>query len=129
VDVVTFRLTGKSALAAIVALAIAYIEITAWQFSRECAQLDRVKSDLEFWLRAGEMRNVVACDHAAVDSGEKRDERHSLRDRHHVVGPRTCHLEVDLAELGLAIRAQVLVAKASRDLVVAVEAADHQELL
>jgi hypothetical protein len=60
VDVVTFRFTGKSAIVAIVALAIAYIEITAWQFSRECAQLDRVKSDLEFWLRAGEMRKLVA---------------------------------------------------------------------
>src|SRR6202035_3605886 len=44
-------------------------------------------------------------------------------------GARTGHLDIDLAELGLPIRAQVLVAEASRDLVVAIEAADHQDLL
>ena len=38
-------------------------------------------------------------------------------------------LDVDLGELGLAIGAQVLVAEALGDLVVAVEAGDHQQLL
>ena len=38
-------------------------------------------------------------------------------------------LDVDLRELGLAVGAQVLVAEALRDLVVAVEAGDHQQLL
>ena len=39
------------------------------------------------------------------------------------------HLEVDLGELGLAVGAQVFVAEAARDLEVAVEAGDHQDLL
>ena len=39
------------------------------------------------------------------------------------------HLDVELRELGLAVRAQVLVAEAARDLVVALEAGDHQQLL
>ena len=39
------------------------------------------------------------------------------------------HLGVELHELELAVGAQVLVAQAARDLVVAVEAADHQQLL
>ena len=38
-------------------------------------------------------------------------------------------LDVDLRELGLAVGAQVLVAEALDDLVVAVEARDHQQLL
>ena len=39
------------------------------------------------------------------------------------------HLDVDLGELGLAVGAQVLVAEAARDLVVALDAADHEQLL
>ena len=39
------------------------------------------------------------------------------------------HLEVELRELGLPVAAEVLVAEAPRDLVVAVDARDHQELL
>ena len=39
------------------------------------------------------------------------------------------HLDVDLRELGLAVGAQVLVAEAAGDLVVALDAADHQQLL
>ncbi len=38
-------------------------------------------------------------------------------------------LDVDLRELGLAVRAQVLVAEAARDLEVAVEARHHEQLL
>ena len=37
--------------------------------------------------------------------------------------------DIDLRELGLAIRAQVFVAETLHDLVVAVEAGDHQQLL
>ena len=43
--------------------------------------------------------------------------------------PRKAHLQVDLRELQLAVGAQVLVAEAARDLEVAVEAGDHQDLL
>ena len=39
------------------------------------------------------------------------------------------HLEVDLGEVGLAVGAEVFVAEAAGDLEVAVEAADHEELL
>ena len=39
------------------------------------------------------------------------------------------HLEVELRELGLPVAAQVLVAEAARDLEVAVDARDHQQLL
>ena len=39
------------------------------------------------------------------------------------------HLDVELGELGLAVGAQVLVAEAARDLVVALVAAHHQQLL
>ena len=50
-------------------------------------------------------------------------------DADHVVLDDEGHLEVELGELGLAVRAQVLVAKAARDLEVAFEAADHEQLL
>ena len=39
------------------------------------------------------------------------------------------HLDVELSELGLAIGAEILVAVATCDLVVALDAADHEELL
>ena len=66
----------------------------------------------------------VEVEHAPID---RRD--HALGDRLDVFGARTGHLDIDLAELGLAIGAQILVAEASRDLIVAIEAADHQDLL
>src|SRR5207248_10426983 len=47
----------------------------------------------------------------------------------HRLLPRKGHLQVDLAELRLTIRAQVFVAEASSDLEVAIEAGDHQNLL
>jgi hypothetical protein len=39
------------------------------------------------------------------------------------------HLDVELGELGLAVGARILVAEAARDLHVAADAADHQDLL
>jgi hypothetical protein len=47
----------------------------------------------------------------------------------HVVGVGEAHLGVELHELELAVGAQILVAQAARDLVVAVHAADHEQLL
>ena len=49
--------------------------------------------------------------------------------REHVLDADERHLEVDLRELELAVGALVLVAEAARDLEVAVEARDHQQLL
>ena len=50
-------------------------------------------------------------------------------DVEHVLLAHERHLEVDLRVLGLAVGAQVLVAQAARELEVAVEARDHQDLL
>ncbi len=59
------------------------------------------------------------------------DQRHdqTLDHPHDLVAADERHLDVDLGELGLAVGAQVLVAEAARDLVVAVDAADHEDLL
>ena len=54
---------------------------------------------------------------------------HALDPGHDVVLAHEAHLQVELRELGLAVAAQVLVAQAARDLEVAVEAADHEQLL
>ena len=53
----------------------------------------------------------------------------SLREREDVVALHERRLDVDLRELGLAVGAQVLVAEAARDLEIAVEPADHEQLL
>ena len=54
---------------------------------------------------------------------------HRLHALDHVVLVHERHLEVELGELGLAVGARVLVAEAAGDLVVALAAADHQQLL
>ena len=55
---------------------------------------------------------------------------HRLDRREHVLLGRERHLEIELVELaGAAVGARVLVAKAGRDLEVAVEAGHHQKLL
>src|SRR5207245_7360704 len=51
---------------------------------------------------------------------------------HHFPDPlrlRIGHLQIDLGELGLAVGAQVFVAKAADDLKILVESRDHQDLL
>jgi len=95
VDIVTVRFTGKSAIVALVALAIAYVKITGWQFSRECAQLDRVKGDLEFWLSAGEMRKLVADLHHV-------DLKHLTSDQSRQMSERTGQLKAYLTALTCA---------------------------
>ena len=47
----------------------------------------------------------------------------------HVVDLDEGHLDVELGEVGLAVGAEVLVAEAAGDLVVALEPGDHQQLL
>src|SRR5208282_4069456 len=71
-----------------------------------------------------ERRLHVNVEHVAID---RRD--HSLRDRLDILGPRARHLDIDLAEFGLAIRAQILVAETPGYLIIAIESADHQNLL
>ena len=65
-----------------------------------------------------------------VEPADREDLRHeALVDVDDVVLLDERHLEVELRELGLAVGAQVLVAKAARDLEVALVAGDHQQLL
>jgi hypothetical protein len=53
----------------------------------------------------------------------------ALDRRDHVLLGHEAHLDVDLGVLGLAVAAQILVAVRMRELVVAVIARDHQQLL
>ena len=94
-DIITVRLKGKSALVALVVLVIAYVNITRWQFSRECGQLDRVKSDLEFWLAASEMRKLVADLHHM-------DLKHLTPEQNRQMSQRTDQLKVHLTALTCA---------------------------
>ena len=59
----------------------------------------------------------------------RRPRHHGLHRGEHVVLLDEGHLDVELGELGLAVGAQVLVAEAAGDLVVALEAGDHKQLL
>src|SRR4029077_8784165 len=64
----------------------------------------------------------------AADSLEDRGEE-PLVELDYIVPVDERHLDIELGEVGLAVGAQVLVAKAAGDLVVALEAGDHQQLL
>ena len=64
----------------------------------------------------------------SVDSFETRDD-HALQHLQHVLAGRERELEVELTKLELAVGAEILVPPAGRDLVVAVEPADHEQLL
>ena len=55
--------------------------------------------------------------------------QHVLELSHDVVLLDKAHLDVDLGELGLAVGAQILVTEALGNLVVALDAADHEKLL
>ena len=59
----------------------------------------------------------------------ERVDEHFLERAHDVVLVNEGHLDIDLGELGLAVGAQVLVAEALGNLVVALDATDHEELL
>src|SRR5207244_6728097 len=52
-----------------------------------------------------------------------------LQDVEHILARGKRELEIELAELELPIRAQIFVSPGGRDLVVAVEPADHEQLL
>ena len=115
---------------------------------------ERAREDLE--LRAGQRVAEVADLEAEADVGpvgpvaghrlvvaqprprrrghrEGRGLEHArhqpLDDPDHVVLVHEAHLEVELGELGLAVGAEGLVAEAAGDLVVALEARHHQQLL
>ena len=62
--------------------------------------------------------------HAAEGIGQDFFER-----AHNVVLVHEGHLDIDLGELGLTVGAQILVAEALGNLVVALDATDHEQLL
>ncbi len=65
-----------------------------------------------------------------LDAGDgARAHHHCFDDAENVFLARERHFEVELREFGLAVGAQILVAKTFDDLEVAVEAANHQDLL
>ena len=64
----------------------------------------------------------------APDGLERGNDR-GLHHVEHVLAVDECHLEVELTELELPVGSQVFVPPARRDLVVAVDPADHEELL
>ena len=73
--------------------------------------------------------NGVAAQRSIGHDGARDLGDHRLDEGHHVFLRDEAHLDVELRELRAAVGARVLVAHAVRDLEVAVEARDHQQLL
>ena len=71
-----------------------------------------------------ERRSQILSKQLAENMGHQ-----TLNHAHHVFPGHERHFHVDLGELRLAVGAEILVAKATHDLVVAVEACHHQNLL
>ena len=93
------------------------------------ANVGLVRSEAVDGLAVREAREGVGEDGSLGNDGARDGEGHALHPGHDVVLAHEAHLQVELGELGLAVAAQVLVAQAARDLEVAVEAADHEQLL
>ena len=80
-------------------------------------------------LVVGEARKGHVLEGPLGGDGAGDRDRHGLDEVHHRVLGDEAHLEVELGELRLPIAAEILVPEAARDLVVAVQARDHEELL
>ena len=93
------------------------------------AHVGLVRPEAVDGLAIGEARERIGQDGPIGSDGPCHRERHPLDPGHHVVLADEAHLEVELCELGLSVAPQVLVTQAARDLEVAVEATDHEELL
>ncbi len=106
-----------------------------FRFVRE-AICDFVKLHAEAQVRlvAAVFADAVLVEHVrkrrgGFDTGDgARVDHHFFDDAENIFLARKGHFEVELREFGLAIGAQVFVAKTFDDLEVAVEAADHQNL-
>jgi hypothetical protein len=104
--------------------------------ARPLADLDELERETQVGLVDAVALHRVAPRHARerrldldVHRLAERLGEHALPHLEHVVFLDERHLHVELRELRLAIGAQVLVAEAARDLEVAVESRDHQDLL
>ncbi len=93
------------------------------------AHVRLVRAEAVDGLAIREPREGVVVDRPVGDHGARHGQRHLLHPGHHVFLADEAHLQVQLGELRLAVAAQVLVAQAAGDLEVAVEAADHEQLL
>ena len=80
-------------------------------------------------LRVGDPREGQVLDRPIRHDLARDLDDHRLHEGHHRGLVDEAHLEVELGELGLPVAPEVLVAEAPRDLVVAVDPRDHQELL
>ena len=93
------------------------------------ADVGLVRAEAIERLAIGEAREGRGLDGSIGDGRPADGDGHRLDEAHHVGLGHEAHLQVQLAELGLAVAAQVLVAEAARDLEVAVHAGDHEQLL
>ena len=99
------------------------------QLHRE-AQVRLVRAVAVHRLGVGQARERRRPGSAAPARPSRRDlDDHRLDEVHDRGLVDEAHLEVELGELRLAVAAEVLVAEAARDLEVAIDARDHQQLL
>ena len=90
------------------------------------AQVGLVRAEPGHGLGVGHDREVAQIDlHGRLEDAAD----HALEQGPNVLLGHEGGLDVDLRELGLAVSAQVFVAKALGDLVVAIEPGDHEQLL
>ena len=102
----------------------------------ELRELGQHERDAQIRLVRAVVAQGVGVAHSREGIGEldaegvgEQPAHHPLRRAHDGLLVDEAHLDVELGELGLTVGAQVLVAKAAGDLVVAIHAAHHQELL
>ena len=97
--------------------------------------LDEFEPEAQIRLVGAEPAHRVGVGHPRNGPGQlvadQRPQRGQdlLGDGDDVVGADEAHLHVELGELRLAVGAEILVAVAARDLVVALHAGDHEQLL
>lgn len=91
------------------------------------AQVRAVRAEAAHRLGIGQTREGIR----QLDTLHVAEERadHGLHDRHQLVLGHEGDLDVELGELGLTIGAQILVPEAAGDLIVAVHAGHHEQLL
>ena len=115
--------------------ASAFLKTPNSELSRDCGRVLNLEPEAQVGLVGSvALHRLVERDsrerarrRLAADRLEGRDDG-GLHDVEHVLTLGERHLEIELPELELAVGAEILVAPAGGDLVVAVEAADHAEL-
>jgi hypothetical protein len=93
------------------------------------AHIRLVRSEPLHRLVEGEARERRGLQRPLGRDGSAHRDRHPLDEVHHRGLVDEAHLEIQLRELRLAIASKVLVPEAAGDLEIAIDAADHEELL